>query len=205
MNADKPTILVPDQYGAPFEGGFYGGKITSHGGLKVFGIAWSPKAYEFEEIWLPSYKHVPNATSCFHSMDNTRAMAEAGSPAALKVLGLTINDRNDWCIPARDVLELGYRYLKPGTGENSATFRDGENPSSIPAGYPYTEQLPVQTLAEAFRIGGAEAFEEAWYGSSTQYSSYGAWSQYFGYGYQTGFYELYEALVRPVRLIQLNP
>jgi hypothetical protein len=86
-------------------------------------------------------------------------MAEAGSPLAQWARGLDINGNTDWCIPARDVLELGYRHLKPTTYENSCSFRDGDNPSSIPAGYPYTEQLPAQTAAEAFREGGAEAFE----------------------------------------------
>jgi hypothetical protein len=205
VNADRPTILVPDQHGAPFEGGFYGGKILSHSGTKIFGIAWAPKAFEFEAIWLPSYKEVPNAASCVHSMDNTIAMADAGSPAAQKILGMSINGHTDWCLPARDVLELGYRNLKPGTDKNSATFRDGDNPSSIPAGYPYTAAFPVQTAAEAFSTGGAEAFEEAWYHSSTQDSSSDAWSQGFSYGYQYTDYKKFEALWRPVRLIQLNP
>jgi hypothetical protein len=205
VNADRPTILVPDQHGAPFEGGFYGGKILSHGGAKIFGIAWAPKPFEFRAIWLPSYKDVPNACSCFHSMDNTIAMADAGSPAAQKILGMSINGHTDWCLPARDVLELGYRNLKPGTGENSASFRDGDNPSSIPAGYPYTEGSPVQALAEAFRTGGAEAFEEAWYHSSTQYSSNLAWGQGFDGGSQDPYDKKFEALWRPVRLIQLNP
>jgi hypothetical protein len=193
VNADRPAILVPDQYGAPFEGGLYGGKIQSHGGQKIFGVAWAPKPFEYRAIWLPSYLDVPIA------------MADAGSPAAKLILGKEINGHTDWCLPARDVLELGYRNLKPGTGENSASFRDGDNPSSIPAGYPYTEAFPVQTLAEAFRAGGAEAFEEAWYHSSTQSSSNLAWDQLFDGGGQSPDLKKFEALWRPVRLIQLNP
>jgi hypothetical protein len=206
VNSEKPTILVPEQYGAPFEGGFYGGKILSHGGLKIFGIAWAPKLLgETKAIWLPRYKDVPNACSCFHSMDNTVAMAKAGSPLAKWILGREINGKTDWCIPARDVLELAYRNLKPGIGENSASFRDGDNPSSIPAGYPYTEQAPIQTTAEAYRAGGVEAFDEAWYWSSTQYSSTDAWGQYFSYGGQGYNLKKFEARSRAVRLIQLNP
>ncbi|HSV48406.1 MAG TPA: hypothetical protein VLJ58_21635 [Ramlibacter sp.] len=205
MNADRPTILVPDQHGAPFEGGFYGGQITSHGGAKIFGIAWAPKAYEYRAIWLPNYKDVPNATSCVHSMDNTLAMAEAGSPAAQLILGKEINGHSDWCLAARDVMELGYRHLKPGTYPNSCSFRDGDNPSSIPVGYPYTEQAPVQTLAEDFRTGGSEAFEEEWYFTSTQYSADYAWNQGFRHGGQGTDDKEFEARWRPVRLIQLNP
>ncbi len=204
MNADAPSILVPADFGTPFEGGFYGGKIRS--GEKIFAVVWAPKALgETEMIWLPSYKDVPNATSCFHSMDNTVAMAEAGSPLAQWARGLNIDGKTDWCIPARDVLELAYRHLKPTDNENSASFRDGDNPSSIPAGYPYTEELPAQTAAEAFRKGGAEAFDPVWYWSSTQYSSIIAWGQYFDNGFQNYNYKKAEARARAVRLIQLNP
>ena len=205
VNADRPSILVPAAHGTPFEGGFYGGQIRS--GEKIFAVVWAPKALgEKVSIWLPSYKDVPNARSCFHSMDNTRAMAEAGSPLAQWALGLELAGHKDWCIPARDVLELGYRHLKPTNYENSASFRDGDNPSSIPVGYPYTEQVPTQTPAEAFRKGGPEAFEAAWYWSSTQYSSHYAWGQDFGNGNQ-GFSDgkEFEARARAVRLIQLNP
>jgi hypothetical protein len=207
VNADQRNILVPAEYGAPFEGGFYGGQIRSHGGRKLFAIAWAPKALgeASEMIWLPSYKDVPNAASCFHSMDNTVAMAEAGSPLAQWARGLNINGHTDWCIPARDVLELAYRHLKPTDYENSASFRDGDNPSSVPAGYPYTEQDPQQTKAEAFRDGGPEAFETAWYWSSTQYSSGLAWGQGFSYGGQYYDSKKFEARARAVRLIQLNP
>jgi len=206
VNAENPSTLVPAEYGVPFEGGFYGGKIQSHGGRKIFAIVWAPKALgETKAIWLPSYKDVPNACSCFHSMDNTVAMAEAGSPLTHWARGLEIAGHKDWCVPARDVLEQGYRHLKPTSQENYATFRDGDNPSSLPAGYPYTEQLPAQTAAEAFREGGAEAFDPAWYWSSTQYSSYNAWGQLFGDGYQSSGGKKAAGRCRAVRLIQLNP
>ena len=204
MNADQPTILVPAQIGAPFEGGFYGGQIRS--GAKTFAIAWAPKAQgETKAAWLPKRKLVPGATSCYHSMDNTRAMAEAGSKLAKWALGLDIAGHSDWCIPARDVLEFAYRHLKPGTQDNYAGFRDGDNPSSIPPGYPYTEQAPAQTSVAAFQKGGAEAFDPVWYWSSTQYSEGSAWNQTFGYGSQLSTSKSAEAQARAVRLIQLNP
>ena len=103
------------------------------------------------------------------------------------------------------MLELGYRHLKPTTQENYASFRDGDNPSSIPVGYPYTEASPAQTAAAAFQKGGDEAFEPEWYWSSTQYSSYGAWTQLFGYGSQYGSDKYRKFRCRAVRLIQLNP
>ena len=204
MTADQPTILVPDQFGAPFEGGFYGGQIRS--GAKTFAIAWAPKATgETKAAWLPKRTLVPGATSWFHCMDNTVAMAQAGSNLAKWALALDIAGHQDWCIPARDVLELAFRHLKPGTQENYASFRDGDNPSSIPPGYPYTAQSPAQTRAPAFREGGAEAFDRDWYWSSTQYSEDGAWLQVFDYGYQGNYGQSYEAQARAVRLIQVTP
>ncbi|MRR49339.1 MAG: DUF1566 domain-containing protein [Rhodocyclaceae bacterium] len=204
MKSSITENLVPETYGSPFEGGFYGGKIRI--GLAIFAIAWAPKAEgETTSLWLPSYTQVPNADSCFDSMANTIAMAEAGSPLGKWALGLEINGYNDWCVPARDVLELGYRYLKPGTYENSCSFRDGDNPSSIPAGYPYTEQSPAQTISEAFKAGGEEAFDEVWYWSSTQFSSTNAWGQTFNDGYPNLTSKKYGGRARACRLIQLNP
>jgi len=131
-------------------------------------------------------------------------MAEAGSPIAKIALDANINGFTDWCIPARDALEMGYRYLKPTTRENSCTFRDGDNPSSLPAGYPYTKTNPVQTVAEAFREGGSEAFEPVWHWSSTKYSSCSAWGQYFSYGYPYDILMSFEARVALCRLIPIN-
>ena len=184
MNAN-PEIQVPETIGTPYEGGHYGGKIRI--GLAIFAIVWAPKAEgEITGKWLDSYTDVPGATSCFNSMANTRAMAEAGSDIARQALAANIGGHTDWCVPARDVLEMGYRYLKPTTQENYCSFRDGDNASSIPAGYLYTEASPVQTTVEAFQSGNAEAFDSVWYVSSTQSSEDLAFSQSFGNGYQRG-------------------
>jgi hypothetical protein len=197
---------VPADIGAPYEGGFYGGLIRSHDGAKTLAVVWAPKAQgETTGPWLPSAADVPDARSCVHSMDNTRAMADAGSPLAQWALAQQINGHADWCIPARDVLELGYRHLKPTTDKNWRGFRDGDNPSAIPSGYPYTDAMPAQTTVEAFRAGGAEAFSAEWYLASTQYSAGSAWLQNFYYGYQGYGLKTVEARVRLVRLIQLNP
>jgi hypothetical protein len=203
MNASaKANILVPDTHGAPFEGGFYGGQIRI--GAALYAIAWAPKAQgELQGKWLGSHTGVPGACSYFDSMANTRAMAEAGSELARQALALGINGFTDWCLPARDVLELAYRHLKPTSEENYA-YRSGDNPSSVPAGYPYTEAVPAQTAVEAFQEGGAEAFEEEWYWSSTQYSDNLAWSQVFSDGNQSHNGKSYEARCRAVRLIQLS-
>lgn len=197
------TIIEPTAIGTAFEGGFYGGKIRI--GMAIFAIVWAPKAEgEVNGKWLDTYTDVPGATSCFDSMANTKAMAEAGSRIAKTALAANIGGHTDWCIPARDVLEMGYRYLKPSTSENYCCFRDGDNASSIPAGYLYATESPAQTGAVDFQKGNLEAFEEAWYWSSTQSSEDLAFSQGFDDGTQNDDGKSYEVRCRFVRLIQLN-
>lgn len=193
---------TPSTIGDAFEGGFYGGKIRI--GVAIFAIVWAPKAEgEIEGKWMDAYTDVQGATSCFDSMANTRAMAEAGSDIAKQALKANIGGHTDWCIPARDVLEMGYRHLKP-TAEENYVYRSGDNPSSIPAGYPYTEASPAQTTVEAFQEGNAEAFDEAWYFSSTHHSERRAWGQLFDDGHQSHHNKACERRCRFVRLIQLS-
>lgn len=168
------------EIGSAFEGGFYGGQIRI--GIAIFAIVWAPKAHgELHGKWLDSYTSVPGACSYFDSMANTKAMADAGSELAKKVLALEIDGINDWCLPARD----------------------GDNPSSVPAGYPYTDTLPAQTTVAAFQDGGAECFVEElyWYWSSTQYSDYDAWGQDFSRGHQGFRNKISNSRCRAVRLI----
>lgn len=171
------------QIGDFIEGGFFAGVINING--QLFGIAVAPKAEGEKEptTWGKLDQHI-EAASCYDGAANTAAMAEAGSELAQWALGLNINGYSDWYIPSRDELELIYRNLKPTQKENWASFRDGDNPSSAPAGYPYTKTEPARTTAPNFQNGEAEAFEESWYWASTQYSADGAWLQDFVNGYQ---------------------
>ena len=180
--------------GTPFEGGFFGGIVRV--GAVLFAIAWAPKAAgETKGAWLPDYQNAPGTDSCSDSLANTLAKW---------ALDLRINGHDDWCLPARDVLELAYRHLKPTAQETYGYFRDGDNPSSVPAGYPYKAAPIVQTPVHAFQAGNAEAFEEGWYWASTQYSESSAWGQDFGNGTQLSYVKVYEGLARAVRLIQLD-
>ena len=205
MNAiESPALQVPETIGAPFEGGFYGGQIQI--GAAVFAIVWAPKGLgETKAAGLDKYESVPGAVSCNDSWANTQAMAAAGSPLGAWATALEINGLAGWCVPARDVLEMAYRYLKPTGQENGCTFRDGDNASSIPVGYPYTEDSPMQTSVSAFQEGGAEAFEETLYWSSTQFSAYDAFGQRFDDGDQSYGDKKYEGRCRAVRMIQLSP
>ncbi|MNP47843.1 hypothetical protein D3C76_1419220 [compost metagenome] len=133
------------------------------------------------------------------SRANTEAMAVAGSVLAQQVLALDIGSFTDWAIPARDVQELQYRHFKPTTEANYCWGRDGDNPNSLPVGTLYTEESPAQTSATAFQKGGPEAFQRAWYWSSSQRSAYYAFGMSFDAGGQDFYFKGYELRVRPVR------
>jgi hypothetical protein len=185
------------------EGGHFGGVVRIKD--KLFGVIWAPKAEgETKAAWLTTYTDVPGAQSCGDSITNTLALAEAGSPLAAWVTGLRIGGHNDWVIPARDVLELAYRHLKPTDDETGGYFRDGDNPSSVPTGYPYVD-THAQTTLDAFKAGSAEAFEPNGYWSSTQSSDSDAWCQLFNNGFQSYFGKSAELRARAVRLIHVNP
>lgn len=181
----------------PEHGGYFSGKVRINDAL--FGVITAPKAGgQFSGIWLPSYDDVPGAGSFFDSRANTIAMAEAGSPIAKQALATTINGHSDWVIPARDVLEIQYRAHKPTT-EINYVYRNGDNPSSVPAGYPYSETIPAQCPYTLFQDGGSEAFDDAWYVSSTQSSPSHAWIQFFDDGYQYPGLKTNEGVVRLIR------
>ncbi len=168
--------------GTAIQGGTYVGSVRI--GDQVYGIVVAPKATgETEGEWLSKYESVPGATSFVDGAANTAAMAFAGSELATWAQGLDIGGHTDWYLPARDELELAYRHLKPTTDSNWV-WRHGDNPSSVPAGYPYTETSPAQTTVSGFALGQPEAFERAWYWTSTQYSAGYAWVQDFEVGYQ---------------------
>ncbi|MGL6245673.1 DUF1566 domain-containing protein [Pseudomonas sp.] len=189
--------------GTAMEGGFFGGIINVAGLHK--GVIWAPKKEGyFRSILLAAGKTVAGAGSPFDCHANTQALLAAGSPAAERVTTLNIGGFNDWLIPSRDVLELGYRHFKPTTHRNYCSWRDGENPNSIPSGWLYTSDSPIQTHQDVFKDDGEEAFEPGWYWSSTALPNGDtAFDHYFLNGIQ-GLNDLSaECRVRAVRLIQL--
>lgn len=195
---NQPEILTA------IAGGFFVGILVHND--EPHALIVSPKEHgEFNHVtWLDNRADVFQATDYVNGYSNTVAMAEAGSELARKILQLEINGFKDWALPARDQLELLYRNAKPGTYGNACTFRDGDNPSSIPPGYPYLESLPLQCEDKSFQTDGPESLEEAWYWSSTQYSASCAWNQDFGNGYQDNLVKDYRARARAVRMIPLS-
>ena len=182
--------------------GFYAGRIRLDDG-QVYALIVAPKAegQKSPSIWIPDYKEVPGALSYNDGFANTNAMAEAGSKLAKWTRDLRIGDHDDWYLPSQDELEIIYRNLKPTTEENYCYARSGINLSAIDPTRPYTPDFPAQTNAELFKDGGEQAFDPAWYWSSTQHAAYSnfAWLQYFYYGYQLSINTLLKFRARAVR------
>lgn len=191
--------------GTPLEGGFYAGLLNING--ETFGLIVAPKAAgELPATrWGDYPQDVTGACSYSDGLANTQAMVEAGSELAAKFIELEIGGFSGWYLPSRDELELLYRNFKPTTAQNYCSFRDGENPSSVPVAYPYTEHSPAQTTSSAFQEGGEEAFAARWYWASTQYSPSYAWIQGFDDGYQYDGHKGNEYPARAVRRFKVTP
>jgi hypothetical protein len=184
-------------FGQAVEGGFFAGIVRVDG--QRFGVVVAPKARgESKGAWGKAGKRL-DAIHFGDGMANTEILLAAESPIAKWARELNINGHTDWYVPARDELELVYRNLKPGDSKNYCTYRDGENPSSQPQGHLYTEGNPAQTTAADFQSGGAEAMEEGWYWSSSQYSASSAFVQGFSDGAQGSGDKDDEWRVRAVR------
>lgn len=193
-----PAVTTPtigQAYGGGFVTGITRDPVTGQRSLHITAGA----EHELVGEWGKYGEKVEGADSFTESLANTKAMAAAGSDLAAKVLALTIDGFNDWAIPARDVQELQYRHFKPTTEENWANSRNGDNPHSEPVGLLYSEEDPLQTVHEAFQEGGAEAFRDTWYWSSSQRSANSAFNMHFGDGNQTSYGKDDELRVRPVR------
>lgn len=193
-----PAVTTPaigQVYGGGFVTGITRDPVTGKRSLHITAGA----AHELVGKWGEYGEKIEGADSFTDSPANTRAMAAAGSELAAKVLALNIEGFADWAIPARDVQELQYRHFKPTTEENWESARNGDNPHSEPVGTLYSAEDPLQTVHDAFQEGGAEAFRDTWYWSSSQRSAYYAFCVYFVVGYQHYLDKFLELRVRPVR------
>jgi hypothetical protein len=197
MNALAATSQLDLVIGQVYGGGHFIG-ITQEDG-KLYRNIQAPKAFELRGVIGCYGVDVAGARSYTDSRSNTEAFAAAGSELAQQVVAMVIDGHADWGVPARDVQELQYRHLKPTKQENYCSWRDGDNPSSVPVGYPYTDTYPAQTALTEFQEGGSEAFGTGWYVSSTQFSADYAYFMDFSDGSQDSDYKGLERGVRPVR------
>jgi len=195
----------PSSVGLPYGGGYYAGKIVT-GGV-TYALIVAPKAQGGESnslAWKTSQSTTTGTTSINDGLANTNAMIAAGAeahPAANFCNNLSINGYSDWYLPAKDELEILYRYLKPTTNANNTS--SGANTSSVPTTSNYTSGSPAQTSVTIFRTGNSEAFTSNYYWASTEYSSTRGWIQYFTDGNQNNLGKTSTGYVRGVRRIAI--
>ena len=197
-------ITINTKPGTPIAGGFFARALRIDNHPHAVIVANKEEGEFVAQIWNGDLKRVAGALSFYDGLANTRAMARAGSEIAKRVLKLRIGGVDGWCIGARDQNEVLYRVFKPGVYKCNQ-WRSGDNPSSIPPGYPYAEKDMVQTAVKAFRKCGAEALEEEAYWTSTQYGPFSdfAWCQHFNYGLQGTNRKSAELRVRVLRMIPI--
>lgn len=203
--SDAFFVFDSGSAGLPLEGGYYAGQINSNG--TTYALIVAPRAQGGQSSSKLTWKTAQTATTGTDSLHdgvaNTAAMIAAGAanhPAADFCNSLNINGYTDWYLPAKDELEILYRYLKPTTQSNNTSH--GANTNAIPPTGNYTSGDPSQTSVAIFQAGGGEDFAtDDYHWSSTQFSSTNAWNQYFDNGNQKSRSKTNTYWVRAVRRV----
>lgn len=194
--------------GAPYGGGFIGGKINVSGTQYYLIVA--PKATgQASKTWGPDVT-ITGVFSEINGPTNSAYLAGLGASyqAAKFCEDLTIGAYSDWYLPSKNELEVLYYNLKPTTDVNNTS--SGANANAVspeePINTNYTSGSPAQTSVvsvSGFKTGETEAFATN-YWNSTEISGYSggyAWAQSFVNGAQGGFAKFSTIYVRAVRRI----
>lgn len=196
----------PTVPGTLFQGGYYAGRLLLDG--KTYAILVSPKSTEGSGI---AYRTTTTAfagnVSTFDGPGIRAAMIAEGIalfPAQQWCVNLTTAGYTDWYLPARDEIELIYRYLKPTTAVNITTA--GANTVAVPPTGNYTTTDPIQTASLIFRSTGAQRLEGTYYWSASRAAAAteaGLRRMTTGLVYSEVFNQTYA--VRAVRRVQVLP
>jgi hypothetical protein len=206
-------LNVPTIPGTPFAGGFYVGRMAPGDGNK-YALIVAPKAQgEFNGAlsYRSSNLSTSGAGSAWDGASNSAALAALGagvSPIADFMQqvnnGGGIGGYTDWFIGARYQNEMIYRNLKTGPDANNTggpgTTSNAHADPNTPA---YTASSPVQTDVAAFMPGGAEAYLNNNYWSSSEFPTTEAWVQDMYTGYFTHYSKTLGQRVRLVRMIKI--
>lgn len=213
--------------GTALGGGFYAGNIVVSGVTYAVIVAPRASGENASRQSKTSATASPAETQTLNNgFDASASMNSATFPAAQFCENLSIGGFTDWYLPARDELELCYRFLKPSTTSNFTSTRPkssiaypqgndqagdgtGVNRNSSPTGAAYTSGNPAQTSAAAFQVGGSEAFNndpstEVRYYTSSEFSSANQWEQNFREGEQADIAKDNVRRVRAVRRIAIT-
>jgi hypothetical protein len=202
-NSVTPAIQPGDAYG----GGYFAGQISTAGnGIADYNLVIGPlSSAEFNSIqWKNANTATAGADSDINGPQNTADIVAAGNatvyPAAHFCNDLVIGGYSDWYMPAKNELEVCYYNLKPTTTSNYTS--SGINANAVPArASNYTAGDPARTSAAIFQEGGAQAFFDQFWWSSTEASATEAWEQRFGNGRQYSPPKTNSRLVRAIRRI----
>jgi len=190
--------------GAPYGGGYIGGKISVLGVQYYLIVAPKASGEVSGKTW-GTYGVTTGFTSVINGPINSAGEAALGSAyqAATFCEGLTIGGYSDWYLPAKNELEVLYYFLKPTTDANNTS--SGSNANAVspePISTNYTSGSPAQTSAGiGFRDGETNAFASSQYWSSTESSANDAWRQSFYGGYQNYTVKYDSGYARAVRII----
>jgi hypothetical protein len=195
----------PPAIGSAYEGGFYAGQIsTTANGVATHYLIVAPvsSGENGSKQWKTSNTSTAGTSSVIDGPTNSANMNYASYPAAQFCEAVNVGGYTDWYMPAKNELEICYYNLKPTTTANNSS---GANTNAVPSrGSNYTAGTPAQTSAADFKDTGAEDFAAAFYWSSTEYSTAGAWSQTFSNGGQYYFFIKTSSLrVRCVRRLAI--
>jgi hypothetical protein len=192
--------------GAPYGGGFIGGKINVSGTQYYLIVAPKASGENSSRTWGDSGT-TTGITSVINGPTNSASLAALGASyqAAIFCEGLTIGGYSDWYLPAKNELEVLYYFLKPTTNNNDTS--SGSNANAVspePISTNYTSGSPAQTSAGiGFRTGETDAFASDSYWSSTERLSLAnyAWGQNLDSGLQFISVKANSLYVRAVRRI----
>jgi len=154
--------------GTPLGGGFFAGFIShTANGTATHALIVAPKATGTDYLhYKTSNTSSSGTTSTYDGAANSAAMNNSNHPAAQFCEALSIGGFTDWYLPARYELDIAYYNCKPTSPTNNTSF--GVNDYSVPK-YTInrTNQFPLESIAERFRINGGEDFIQDYYWSST--------------------------------------
>jgi hypothetical protein len=203
LSAASNSATTLPAIGSALGGGFFAGQISTAGnGIADYNLVVGPLSSAQNLLQWKTSNTGGDPTSVINGPANSAAMNSATYPAAQFCEGLTIGGFSDWYMPAKNELEVCFYNLKPATYNNNTS--SGTNTNAVPSrGSNYTSGVPAQTSAATFQGGGAEAFSEVFYWSSTEANSISPWFQYFTSGFQSSSfrYKNESGTVRAIRRV----
>ena len=197
------SILTTPVIGQSFQGGYYGGAIsTSANGVATHYLIVAPKSSgESSNTYGPNGYSDP--TSNIDGPTNSSTLLAAGlRNAAIFCEGLSIGGYSDWYLPAYSELQTIYYYLKPSTTSNNTL--GGYTPYAVspqPINTYNTSSDPAQTSVSNFQYGSSDYFETNTYWSSTQQNANAAYIVSFTTGQGSASSKTSTFFIRAIRRV----